>query len=77
MELLAHGILDIYREKEDHSSIGEDELVEITVLAGMKNIEIYKRTLSQLIADIDNDTIFDAYKMKLLGAILLPVAGSP
>ena len=43
----------------------------------MKNIEIYKRILSQLIADIDNDTIFDAYKMKLLGAILIPVAGSP
>ena len=71
------GILDIYREKEDHAYIGEEELVEITVLSGMKNVEVYKRVLSQLIADIDNDTIFDAYKIKLLGAMLLPVAISP
>jgi hypothetical protein len=28
-------------------------------------------------ADIDNDTLFSAFKMKLLGAILLPVAGAP
>ena len=43
----------------------------------MRSTQIYKRALAQLIADIDNDTIFDAYKMKLLGAMLLPVAGSP
>ena len=70
-------MLDIYKEREDHASIGEDELVEITVLSGMRNPKIYKRTLSQLIADIDNDTLFDAFKIKLLGAMLLPIAGSP
>jgi hypothetical protein len=77
LEQLASGILDIYREKEDASYIGQEELKEITALAGMKNPEIYKRILSQLIADIDNDTLLDAYKLKLLGAILLPAAGSP
>jgi hypothetical protein len=71
------GILDIYKEKEDGSYIGEEELKEIVVLAGMKNPEIFRRVLSQLIADIDNDSIFDAYKLKLLAAILIPVVGSP
>ena len=70
-------MLDIYREKEDGSYIGENELREITSLAGMKNPEIYRRILNQLIADIDNDALLDAFKLKLLGAVLLPVAGSP
>jgi hypothetical protein len=38
-------MLDIYKEREDHASIGEDELVEITVLAGMRNKLIYRRIL--------------------------------
>jgi hypothetical protein len=46
LEQLASGILDIYREKEDASYIGVEELKEITALAGMKNPEIYKRILS-------------------------------
>jgi len=70
-------MLNIYKEREDHASITEDELVEITVLSGMRNPKIYKRAMSQLMADIDNDSIFNAFKLKLLGAMLLPVAGSP
>lgn len=76
-ELIANEILDIYRENEDSSVLGDEQLKEIAELSGMKNPKIYQRLLSQLLSDIDNDAILILSKLKLLAAVLLQISGQP
>ena len=52
------------------------QLKEVILLGGMKDAFIYRQLLKQIVFDIDNDALLEAFKLKCLATVLLYIVAA-
>ena len=82
IEKLSFKILEIYQEREDNLNVSE--IMELVTLAGIKHEpqdsnekSINQRLLGLICNDINNDVIFDSFKVKCLATIIFQNTPAP